>query len=97
MVQRVSLISQHSLIVSQSLVVVVIVEGCCCWAASANRQIRRHSSGRVMLLAMELEERLNVALSHARLDISHDVDVGLTRDLIGPSHRIDLLVIFDDT
>lgn len=62
-------------------------------SASTNRQVGRHSTQVVVLLAIKIEERLKLALFHFRLNVTHYIHMGLHCDLGCPSHRHDFLVV----
>lgn len=89
------MVRQHRLTVLERLVVVVIVQSSCCRTAAADGQIGRHSTGEVLLLAVEIEEAFELALTKPRLTVPHDVDVRFGRNLTGPLQSFDFFVILD--
>lgn len=95
MVEGVALVREHGLTVEELLIVVLIVQGGGGGPTSADGEVWGDSTGVVVLLALVKEEALEVALAHAWLAVSHDVDVAFGCDLTRPSHGQDLLIVLD--
>mmetsp|Transcript_17550 Transcript_17550/g.29614 ORF Transcript_17550/g.29614 Transcript_17550/m.29614 type:complete len:205 (-) Transcript_17550:212-826(-) len=64
-------------------------------AAAADGVVGLHSAAEVLLLAVVPEETLELALALPGLHVPHHVLVRLARDLGGPPHDVDLLVVLD--
>jgi hypothetical protein len=77
----VTLVSKHGLTINDPLVSLVIVQGCCLVGTTADRDVRGYAASEVVLLSMELEKALKLGLSHAWLDVLHNINVAFNCDL----------------
>jgi hypothetical protein len=97
MVERMTLVSKHGLPVDDSLICLVVMQGCCLMGASADRDVGCNSSGEVVLLAVEFKKALELRLSHAWLDVLHDINMAFNCDLGSPFQRQNFLVVLVNT
>ena len=94
MMNLMSLISEHHFSIFEVFVVNVVMECCSTRPTSANGSIWLNPTAEVSLFTVIFKERLNLAFSLPRFDLSHNSAVCLTSDPSRPSHNFNLLIVF---
>ena len=89
-----ALIGQHHLPAFQPFISIVIVQSSRTWPAATDGSVGLDPAAEILLFAIIFKETFELALSHARFDISHDVAVRFTSDLGCPSHNFHFFIVF---
>ena len=93
--QAVSLVSKHRHSIKQFAAVRMVVQRGSRGPTSTDRQVGGDTAQVVMLLTVEVEEGLKLALLHLGFNVKHHIHVRFRCDLGCPAHRHHLLIVFN--